>query len=428
MKEFIPIILLLLLLPLSESSNDVVYVAKISGMIGGGTENQFDKAIDMAKNGEALIVMLDTTGGLASSMEKIIEKIENSEVPVIIYVAPRGAKAFSAGTFILLSAHLSAMAEATTIGACQPRLINPVTGMPEKADEKEINAYSAMIKSIAISHGRNESMAEKFVTQNLAIDEIKAKKYGVVEIIAEDLNELMEKADGITVKVKGKNYTLHLKDVRLYEIKWGVRDKIINYLTDPSLASLLLTIGMLGLIFGFLTPGYYLPETVGAILIILALYGLSYIGVNTAGILLIILALLFFIIEAKTPTFGFWTTVAIITFIFGIMLIPAEEAIREMPESWYITFRVASIVVAVVITGFFAYAIAKAVKAKREKPKIGEKEMVGKKGIALTDISPKGQVKIMGEIWQAEADQEIKRGEEIVVVEQNRMILKVRKI
>ena len=226
----------------------------------------------------------------------------------------------------------------------------------------------------------------------------------------------------------GKNITLNLTDAKIVSIKWGIRDALINYLSDPQISSLLLIIGLFGLIFGFLTPGYHLPEVLGAIFLILSLYGLSYIGINVAGLLLIVLAFLFFIVEALTPTFGFWTTAAIITFIFGIMLLPAEKAMHEMPTEWFTSFRIASIVVAIFFTIFFSYAIAKAIKAKRRRPSIGENELVGKKGVALSNISPKGQVKVMGKIWQAEADENIKEGEEIVVVEQKRLVLKVRKV
>lgn len=427
MKKFI--IFMILFLSINTLVNAVnsqkIYVAKIEGMIGRGTENQFEKAINTAeKDGIALIIMLDTNGGLANSMENIIKKIENAKVPVIIYVAPSGANAFSAGTFILMASDIAAMANATVIGACQPRLINPATGLPEKADEKEINAYAALIKSLALAHGRNATMAEKFVRNNTALNEKEALEANVIEYIANDVEELIKKINGTYIN----SNKIIIKNVKIEYIKWGIRDKFINYLSDPQIASLLLIIGLFGLIFGFMTPGFHLPETIGAICIILSLYGLSYIGINVTGILLISLAIIFFIIEALTPTFGFWTTAAIITLIFGIMLIPAGEAMHEMPLSWFTTFRIASLVIAIFLTIFFSYALAKAIKARKVKPKIGEGDLVGEKGIAITDIKRKGQVKVKGEIWQAEAEEEINKGEEIIVVGQNRLVLKVRRV
>ncbi|KAA0000447.1 MAG: nodulation protein NfeD [Thermoplasmata archaeon] len=429
MKKIAFLIFLLLIPSISHASEKKIYVAKIEGTIGRGTENQFEKAINIAEeNGEALIIKLSTPGGMSNSMEEIVKKIENANVVVIIYVAPSGSYAFSAGTFILMASHIAVMAPSTTIGACQPRILNPMTGLPEKADEKEINAYATMIKSIASFRGRNESVAEAFVKENLALNEEEALKAGIIEFIARDINELIEKINGTVINLLGKNITLNLTDAKIVSIKWGIRDALINYLSDPQISSLLLIIGLFGLIFGFLTPGYHLPEVLGAIFLILSLYGLSYIGINVAGLLLIVLAFLFFIVEALTPTFGFWTTAAIITFIFGIMLLPAEKAMHEMPTEWFTSFRIASIVVAIFFTIFFSYAIAKAIKAKRRRPSIGENELVGKKGVALSNISPKGQVKVMGKIWQAEADENIKEGEEIIVVEQKRLVLKVRKV
>ncbi|HDN95645.1 MAG TPA: nodulation protein NfeD [Thermoplasmatales archaeon] len=429
MKKLLIMTFITLLFISSLVSAKKIYVAEVEGMIAQGTVNQFEKALSEAKDGEILIIKLDTNGGMAGSMEKIIKMIENTDLPVVIYVAPSGAKAFSAGTFILMASHVAAMANSTVIGACQPRIVNPATGLPEKADEKEINAYAALIETLALTHGRNESMAEKFVTENVALNEREALDAGVIEIVASDLKDLLDKLDGMEVKVKGEIYKINVSNASIEIIKWSIRDKFINYISDPQIASLLLTIGIFGLIFGFLTPGFHLPETIGAIFIILALYGLSFIGINVAGILLILLAFLFFIVEALTPTFGFWTAAAIITFIFGIMLIPAEKAMHEMPLSWYTSFRIASLVVAIFLTAFFSYALAKAIKAKKRRPKIGEEDMVGLKGKAITDISPEkpGQVKVKGSIWRAEANEEIKEGEEIVVVEQKGLTLRVRK-
>ncbi|HHF55357.1 MAG TPA: nodulation protein NfeD [Thermoplasmatales archaeon] len=427
MRKFLIFLLILLLLPHANADSKKVYVAEIQGIIAQGTVNQFEKAIDEAKDGEALIIILDTDGGMANAMEKIIKKIENSPVPIVIYIAPSGAKAFSAGTFILMASHVAAMANTTLIGACQPRSVNPATGLPEKADEKVVRAYAAMMKNLALSHGRNVSMAEKFVTENVVLNEREAYENGTIEIVAGSVGELIKELDGMKVTVRGERKTLATSNSTIERIKWSFRDIFINYISDPQIASILFTIGMFGLIFGFLTPGFHLPETIGAISVILSLYGFSFIGVNVAGILLISLAFIFFVIEAFTPTFGFWTVAAIITFIFGIMLMPAEKAMHEMPLNWYLAFRVASLVIAIFITAFFSYALMKAIKAKRAKPKIGEDELVGKKGVAITDISPKGQVKVDGKIWRAEAEEEIKEGEEIIVVSQQRLTLKVRR-
>jgi membrane-bound serine protease (ClpP class) len=408
----------------------VIYLAEIEGLIAGGTENQFEKLFSKSHDAEAVIIVIDTPGGIATAMENIIKKIQESSIPVIIYVAPSGSQAFSAGTFILLSAHLAAMAPSTSIGACQPRMINPATGLPETAPEKEIKAYTTYIKSIAEARGRNVTIAERFVTENLALSPQEALDAGVIEIVASDINDLLQKATNMTIKgtINGETVILDFTDAKIITLDWNARDVFLNLITDPQIASLLLTIGILGLVFGFLSPGFHVPETVGAICIILGALGLAYIGVNIAGIILVALGILFFIIEALTPTFGFWTTAAIISLIIGIILIPGSDAIYQMPSGWFVSFRIGSIIIAMTLGIFFAYGLTAAWRAKRKKPVTGRIAMIGKKGITTTRLNPRGQVKISGEIWNAESlEGPIPKNTEIVVSEKERLLLKVKK-
>lgn len=437
MKRFTCILLLLLIaamLPTPALADDgpAVYVATIDGMIAEGAANRFRKAIDRAEDDHAaaLIVRLDTPGGLSTAMNDIIRAIEGSTVPVVVFVAPAGAQAFSAGTFILLSSHLAAMAPATSIGACQPRIIDPATGTAEPAPQKEINAFATKIESIAASRGRNRTAARLFVTENLAFSPSEAVANTTVELVAENVTELVALADGMAIRgtLQGKtNVTLNLAGADVVQIRWTFRDTVVDYLTDPQIASLLLTIGILGLVMGFLTPGFHVPEVVGAIFLVLALYGLSFIGVNAAGVLLLILAFIFLAVEAYTPTFGLWTTAAVVTLAFGIVLIPASDALYEMPTDWFTSFRIASIAAAVIIGGFFAYALYASLKTKRSTPRLGDEEFIGREGIAATDIDPQGQVKVRGKLWRAESDQSIEKGERVVVTGKKRMTLLVKK-
>lgn len=441
MKQYsLLLVSLLLLMPLaftvlvdigSAQEDKIIYLAEIQGIIAGGSENQFEKLLSQSPSPEAVIVVLDTPGGLATAMEEIIKKIQEASIPVIIYVGPPGAQAFSAGTFILLSSHLAAMAPSTSIGACQPRITNPATGLPETAPEKEINAYTSYIKSLAEEQGRNATIAEQFVTENLALSPQEALDAGVIEIIADDVSDLLKKATNRTIQgtVKGEKVLLNLTDAHVITLDWNTRDVFLNLLTDPQIASLLFTIGILGLVFGFLSPGFHVPETVGAICIILGALGLAYIGVNVAGIILVFLGILFFIIEALTPTFGFWTTAAIITLIIGIILIPGSDAIYQMPMEWFISFRVGSIIIVAALGIFFAYGLTAAWRAKRKKPVTGTIAMIGKKGIAISHLNPRGQVKIEGEIWNAESLKgSIEKNSEIVVMEKERLVLKVQAV
>ena len=437
MKQLACILLLLLLAsalptPTLADSGPEVYVATIDGMIAEGAAGRFRKAIDRAEDADAaaLIVRLDTPGGLSTAMNDVIRAVEGSSVPVIIYVAPAGAQAFSAGTFILMSAHVAAMAPATTIGACQPRVIDPATGTAEPAPQKEINAFSKKIQSLADSRDRNVTAARRFVTENLAFSPKEAAANDTVELIAENVTRLVAMADGMAIQgtLQGQaNVTLNLTGASIVEIDWTFRDTIVDYLTDPQIASLLLTIGILGLVMGFLTPGFHVPEVVGAILLVLALYGLSFIGVNAAGVVLLVLAFVFMAVEAYTPTFGLWTTAAVITLIFAIVLIPASDALYEMPTDWFTSFRLASIAVAIVIGGFFAYALYASLKTRRSQPRLGDEEFIGREGVAVSDIDPRGQVKVRGKLWNARSSQPIKEGEAVVVTGKQRMTLLVKK-
>ena len=426
MKKLLMIVFILAMLSFSSyASSKKVYVATIKGTIGQGSEEQVKEAIKIA-NG-ILIIKLDTPGGMADAMDDIIEEIMNAKFPIVVYVAPSGAQAFSAGTYILMASDIAAMAPATTIGACEPRIINPATGMPEAAPQKEINAFASKMQSLAADHGRNVSLAKEFVTKNVALNEEDALKKGVIEVIASNISELVKKINGMVIVKNGETIKINTSNAQIVEIKFGAREKIINYLTDPAIASLLLTIGLFGLIIGFFTPTFHLPEALGGLLIILALYGLSYIGINAAGILLIILGIIFMIIEAHTPTFGFWTSLAIISLIFGVMLIPSYSSIYQMPKSWFYSFRIGSLAIIITIASFFAFSLYRVAKARRIKPRIGEGDLIGKRGVAITSIKNKGQVKVMGEIWNAYSEEDIKKGDEIIVVDQERLKLKVRK-
>lgn len=406
----------------ASSGKSRIYVVEINGMIGKGSEYTFENALREAKDGELLVLCIDTPGGLASSMNKIIEDMLSSPIPVVVYVCPKGAEAFSAGTYILMASDIAAMAPSTTIGACQPRIIN-AAGVAEEAPQKEVNAYTAKMVALAEMHGRNETMAEEFVRNNLAVSDEEALKGNVIEFTANDLNELIKKLNGYSVR----NMTLNLNNATIVKINPTFHEKVVNYLTDPQIASILFTIGLLGIIIGFFTPTFHLPESIGVILLILGMYGFSYIGVGIAGVILILLGIIFLIIEAHTPTFGFWTGMALLSMIFGIMLLPVSGEIYEMPSDWYISFRIGSILLISVIMAFFVYALIRVAQSKRKKPKIGENDLVGMKGVAITDISPKGQVKVMGEIWKAESDGKIKAGEEVIIIEQKRLVLRVKK-
>jgi membrane-bound serine protease (ClpP class) len=430
------IFLFAMLFPTVGAQGGTVYVAKVDGMITGYTVDQFDRYISRAEqaNAEALIIELNTPGGRADAMQAIVSRIQSSRVPVIIYVYPSGGMAASAGTYIALGSHLIAMAPGTVIGACRPILGYGQNGSIVEAPPKITNFYVAYIRELARMSGRNETLAEEFITEDRSVTPEEALKYGVIEVVATDLNDLLRKADGMETKIpvdgKGK-VVLRLKDARIEYIEPSFRDTVVKYITDPTIAYLLINIGMIGLIFGFLTPGWHVPETVGAILLVLGLIGLGYFGYASAGLVLIVLAMIFFIAEALTPTFGLFTVAGVITFIIGgIMLFSGGGGEYLVTGETYSILRIAIIVMAILLGLFFLFGVAAVVRAHKRKPEAGKEELLGDVGRVMEDLDPEGVVKLHGELWKAKSrsGERIPVGEKVKVVEVDGLTLIVEKV
>ncbi|ASJ01839.1 nodulation protein NfeD [Thermococcus profundus] len=425
-----PLILLVMLLLLASSSlvsaggsEKKVYVAKFEGVITSYSADQFSRYIDAAERGnaEALIIEIDTPGGSGEAMQEIIQRIKESTVPVIIYVYPPGAIAASAGTYIALGSHLVAMAPSTSIGACEPIMGYSANGSIVKAPEKIRNFYIAYIKSLAEASGRNMTAAEKFITEDLSLTPEEAMKAHVIEITAYDVNDLLKKANGMKTKipVKGRGYvTLNFTDVKIVTLEPSFKDEVVRYISDPTVAYVLINIGILGLIFGFLTPGWHVPETVGAILLVLGLIGLGYFGYNAAGLILVFLSIIFFIAEALTPTFGLFTVAGVVTMVIGGILLFGGGNEYLIQTSTFSTLRIIIIVITLLLGLFFAFGVAAVVRDRRRKAQTGKEEMIGEVGKVVQELNPEGMIKIRGELWKAESKtrEPIKVGENVRVV------------
>ncbi len=434
MRKIVLILLLGLLLPAilmpTLSSAKKVYVVEVEGEIGPATEEVVRKAVDKANtDGTALIIEIDTPGGRGDAMMNIIKKIDSSDVPIIVFVSPKGAIAASAGTYIAMASNLIAMAPSTSIGACEPILgYDPQTGKILEAPEKTVNFYTSYMRSLAEGHGRNPDEAEKFVTENLSLTPQEALEKELIELQADDKYELLEKADGM--KLKGREDRLDVDGAEVEIIEKSFKDKFIITITNPNLAYFLVTIGILGLFFGFTTPGWHVPETVGAICLGLGIIAQGYVGFNLGGFLLIGLGILFFVVELLTPTFGLFTTAGVVSFFFGSMLLfsASQETEWVIRREFFTEFRYLVIIVTVSVALFFIFGISKALQLRRTKPTTGEEQMLGVKGTALTDIDPEGQIRGRGEIWNVYSDEKIKKGEKVEVIEMHGLKLKVRKI
>ncbi len=426
MKVRLYLSLVLILVPLfglllAQPQERWVNLVTIDGPIGPISGRIIIKAIDksVADSAEALVIELNTPGGLDEPMRDIITKILNSKVPVIVYISPSGSRAASAGAFITLSAHIAAMAPGTNIGAAHPVFLGAQTD--SVMSEKATHDAAAYIKSIANKRGRNTEWAEKAVRESISETEYDALKLNIIDLVADDLRKLLDECDGKSVSLPSGEKILETKGIEVKRIEISLRDRILEIISNPNIAYLLYAIGMLGIFFEFSNPGAIYPGIVGAISLILAFFAFQTLPINYAGLLLMVLALIFFVAEIKVTSYGALTIGGIISMLLGsLMLI-------ESPAP-YMRVSLSIIIIVVAATAlFFIFAVGMGLRAQRRKTTTGDKGMVGMKGVARTKLDPEGSVFVHGEIWKAVSDQTIKKGEKIKVVEVEDLTLKVTK-
>jgi membrane-bound serine protease (ClpP class) len=419
------IILLLVLLFFTpflvpDSSAEII-VIKVEGVVNPVMSEYISRSIDEAVNekAELLVIELDTPGGLDTSMRSIVKKITASEIPVAVYVAPSGARAASAGVFITISAHIAAMAPGTNIGAAHP------VGVGEKMDktmaEKAVNDAAAYIKSIAEKRGRNAEWAEKAVRESVSITEKEALDLKVIDLVAPDIKTLLETIDQKVVETSDGKHTVKTKGINIRYKEMGVRHRILDFISDPNVAYLLMLLGFYGIFFEMTNPGAIFPGVFGAIALILAFYSFQTLPVNYAGLLLIILAIILFLLEIKITSYGVLTIGGIISMIIGSIML------FESPLPFFqLSLKV--ILPAVILTAlFFFLTIRLVIKAQMRKPVTGSEGLVGLEGRAKTDIDKDGLVFVHGEIWKAYSDEPVKAGEKVVVEGVENLKLKVRR-
>lgn len=399
-----------------------VIVITVEGVINPVSAEYITKSIRKAvkNNAEALIIELDTPGGLDTSMRNIVKEIIASEVPVIVYVAPSGARAASAGAFITLAAHIAAMAPGTNIGAAHPVALGE--GMDKTMAEKVTNDAAAYIKSIAEKRGRNVRWAEDAVRKSISATETEALKNHVIDLIARDVNSLLNEIDGRKVQTVLGERIMRTRDVSVNREEMSLRLKILRLISDPNVAYILMLLGFYGLFFELTNPGAIFPGVIGGICLILAFYAFQTLPVNYAGLLLILLAIILFILEVKVVSHGVLTIGGIISMVIGSLML------FESPGP-FIKLSIYLILPAAVATAlFFTLTISLALKAYRRKPVTGTEGLLGEEGIARTDITSDGGTALVhGEIWQAFSDERIEKGEKIIVDEVKGLRIKVRK-
>lgn len=406
---------------LSLARAEKVFLVKVEGAITPVTANFILYALEYAeeKKGKALIIELDTPGGLVDSTRDIVKKFLQSEVPVIVYVSPQGARAASAGVFILLASHLAAMAPSTHVGAAHPV---ELTGKADsKMLEKIANDLSAWAKNLAETRGRNPEFAELAVKKSKSITEKEALSTRVIEIIALNVEDLLQKAEGRKVKLKDKEIILQVKSAPLEVIPEDFKTRFLKVLANPNLVYFLLMLGLLGLYFELSHPGAIFPGVFGAICLILAFLGLSILPMNYAGLALILLSGLLFFLETQITSHGLLTLGAIISLLLGsIILFGHNPPSLRVHQPFLLTVVLTS-------SALFGGITYLAVKTLRKKPVSGKEGLIGKRGKSITEITPSGgKVFVEGEIWQAYSDKEIPKDTKIEVIEKRGFTLYVK--
>ncbi|MEO6446568.1 MAG: nodulation protein NfeD [Gemmatimonadaceae bacterium] len=393
------------------SARGVVDVIDVSDAITPITVQQIERQIrrSAASKSKALVLVMNTPGGLESSMRSIVQAILASPVPVITYVSPPGARAASAGLFIVTASHVAAMAPSTNLGAASPVSIGGPTD--STLAKKAMSDAAALIQGLAQARGRNVEWNMRAVREAISASAIEAVELNVVDFIADDLAAVLAGATGRTVKVAGVDQTLDFTGVALNEIDPSVRHRVLSWLANPNVAYLLMTLGFYGLLFELQSPGAILPGVAGVIFLILGFVAMQMLPVNVAGLVLIVLAVAFFVIEIKVQSQGVLAVGGVISFLIGSLIL-----FQRSPGG---VFRVSLPVIigtTAVTAAFFMFVIAKATAAQSRRVTTGVEGMHGEVGEALTDIAPRGEVRVHGEIWQAESADTIPAGASIEVI------------
>lgn len=397
-----------------------VYLITIDRPITHVVSEYLAKSIDRAaeNKAEAFIIELNTPGGMVSAMEAIVQKILSADIPIVVYVAPSGAHAASAGVFITYSANIAAMAPSTRMGSA-----HPVQGdggdIGKTMKAKVVNDLAAMIRGIAEKRGRNAKWAEDAVRKSVSVTETEALKLKVIDLIAPDVPSLLKAIDGRTVDVLTGKKSLRTKDAAIEKVEMGFRFKVLDIISDPNVAYILLILGFYGLYFELSNPGAIFPGVAGAICLILAFYALQTLPVNYAGLMLIVLGIGLFIAEAFITSHGVLGLGGTVAMLAGSLML-IESPFPFLRISWAVIIPVVALSAVL-----FIITVTLAVRVHREKADTGMEGLIGLHGEARTDVHTDGQIFVRGEYWNAFSDAPVKKGEKVTVLAVEGLKLKV---
>ncbi|HSK16600.1 MAG TPA: nodulation protein NfeD [Gaiellaceae bacterium] len=407
------LVLASLLLAAGASAQDAsprVLVAEFESDINPVTQDYLVEAIERGEREgyDAVVLQIDTPGGLDSSMREIIKAQLASEVPVVVYVAPPGARAASAGLFITMAADVAAMAPQTNIGSATPVAVGG-EGIPEDLRRKVVNDAAAYIRELAEEHDRNGDWAEDAVRRAVNVGAQEALELGVIDVIADDLPSLLEEIDGMTTVPKG--LVLNTAGASIDTIEMSLWKQILDTLIDPNIIVLLMSLGVLGITIEILNPGLIFPGTIGVVSLIIGLFGLQVLPISWAGVLLLLLAVVFFAAEAFVASAGVLSLAGAIAFVAGALMLfdPAGDV-------YSVSIPVA-VAIAASLALFTAFALTRALQARRAPTKTGQEELLGETGLVRRELDPAGLVFLHGELWRAHTSgRHIPAGERVRVV------------
>ena len=410
-RFLLALLVMLLAIPVHVAAEKAaaVHILKVAAPIGPGVAGFVAEALDAAdsENAACIVIQLDTPGGLAESMRQIIVKILAARTPVIVFVAPSGARAASAGVMITMAADIAAMAPGTNIGAAHPVGAGGKE-IDETMSEKVVNDMVAQARSVAEQRGRNADWVEDAIRESVSITETEALRENVIDLVADDMDALLTLLDGRKVKGKG---ALDLKDAPRKIVAEGLRTKVLKAISDPNIAFILFLIGAAGLYFELSHPGAIFPGVIGGLCLILAIYAFQMLPVNYVGILLMALAVIFFILEIKVTSYGMLSVAgAIALFLGGLMLYKESD--------YGVRLSLGVLIPAVgIVSLFFAVVAGLAFKAQVAGARTGRSGLIGEIGIVKQTIDPEGKVFVHGELWKARSASALETGQTVRVVE-----------
>jgi len=403
-----------------EQAGPLVYLLDVDGSINPALADYIIKGIEKAdeRNAAALIVRMDTPGGVVTTTKTIIKNIINSRVPVVVYVAPSGSSATSAGALITLCADVAAMAPGTNIGAAHP-VAGGGKDIGGAMSEKILNDLTAYVRGIVKERGRNAAWAEKTIRESVSATAKEALELKAIDVVADSVPQLLAKLDGKEVKKNGKTVTMRTKGGRVEKLRPGLRFKILDVIANPNIAYLLMMIGGIGIMIELYNPGLIFPGVLGGICLLLAFFALQVLPVNHVGIMLIMLSVVLFIMEVKITSFGLLSIGGIISLTLGsVMLFESGEA--AMRVSWSVIIPTVTLV-----SAFFIFAMGLVMRAWMKQPRTGEQGLIGEVGVAATNLDKEGKVYVHGEYWNARADGHVPKGERVRVVGVENLFIKV---